>query len=282
MISLAIYSRCVPRVTCMKGLRLPSVPIACMSTTRSTKKPKPAKRKQRQKGTSKQSFSAKDESSGKLQDVERSLWRKQLVLDHFFIPGKYQKYFTGRLRKRERSRMEKQLQPAIDSDSTDLKRLSARSVTMDESVQAKKMEMMRSQILRILERYLASGNLPVRQLSLQYWEITDVLVSFNLKTAVCCYKVTANSVEDDVQPFQVRKIIRESTEYLNLVVNQELSKGASRGIGAPRAVRLKFTNSTSTTKLMEMMQAGVDAKAAFEQPTEQRGHDEDDAHAKKD
>ncbi|KAJ1812891.1 hypothetical protein LPJ56_005350 [Coemansia sp. RSA 2599] len=257
-------------------------------STKTKKKTKPGQKKQRRTGTSTRPSSSsaasgkpsiKDESAGRLQDVEHSLWRKQLVLDNFHIPGKYQKFFTGRLRKREKSRMEKQLETATadggaaSGDPTDLKRQSARLVTMDEGVQAKKMEMMRSQILRILERHLASGNLPVRQLSMQYWEITDVLVSFNLRTAVCCYKVTANPGEEDVQAFQVRKIIRESTEYLNLVVNQELGKGASRGIGAPRAVRLKFTNSTSTTKLMELMQASVDAA---EQRSEQREHDSAD------
>ncbi|KAJ2699503.1 hypothetical protein FB645_005295 [Coemansia sp. IMI 203386] len=267
MASLVTAGRCVPRTLCTTG-PWSSVPTVSISTR--SKKSQPVKRKhQRTKTKSKRSGSssasgqkppAKDDSAGKLQNVERSLWRKQLVLDHFHIPGKYQKFFTGRLRKRERSRMEKQIQPKnSNSNATDLKRLSARVVTMDENVQAKKMEMMRGQILRILERHLAAGNLPVKQLSLQYWEITDVLVSFNLKTAVCCYKVTAKTAEDSVHPFQVRKIIKESTEYLNLVVNQELDKGASRGIGAPRTVRLKFTNSTSTSKLIELMQASVDA-----------------------
>ncbi|KAJ2372046.1 hypothetical protein GGI05_007704, partial [Coemansia sp. RSA 2603] len=181
-----------------------------------------------------------DTTSGKLQELERSIWRKQLVLDHYDIPGKYQKYFTGRLRKREKSRMERELSGRSNDDSQEqgLKRVAARSITVDDNVQARKIEIMRGQILRILERHLASENLPVRQLSLQYWEITDVLVSFNLKTVICCYKVTAKTAEAKIQPFQVRKIIRDSTEYLNLVVNQELAKGVSRGIGAPRTIRL--------------------------------------------
>ncbi|KAJ1933315.1 hypothetical protein GGF37_006771, partial [Kickxella alabastrina] len=59
--------------------------------------------------------------------------------------------------------------------------------------------------------------------------------------------------------FQIRKIIRESSEYLNLIVNQELSKGVSRGIGAPRSIRLKFTNSTATSKLIDKMQADIES-----------------------
>ncbi|KAJ2721395.1 hypothetical protein GGI07_004006 [Coemansia sp. Benny D115] len=181
-------------------------------------------------------------------------------MEHFQIPGKYQKFFTGRLRKRERSRMEKQLETKPrEEDSTELKRIAASTITVDESVQRRKVELMRSQILRILERHLASNSLPVKQLSMQYWEVTDVLVSFNLRTAVCCYKVTAKKDKDGVHPYQIRKIIKDSAKYLNLVVNQELEKGISRGMGAPRTVSLRFTNSASTSKLIELMQDQISA-----------------------
>ncbi|KAJ1722435.1 hypothetical protein LPJ53_003161 [Coemansia erecta] len=230
----------------------------------SRKSTKPQNTGDRPHGGSK-NYKSSDTTSGKLEELERSLWRKQLVLDHYDIPGKYLKYFTGRLRKREKGRMERELLSGTGAGKVDdsqaqqgLKRVAARSITVDDDVQARKIDIMRGQILRILERHLASENLPVRQLSLQYWEITDVLVSFNLKTAVCCYKVTTKTAESAIQPFQVRKIVRESSEYLNLVVNQELAKGVSRGIRAPRTIRLKFTNSTSTSKLLEKMQAEID------------------------
>ncbi|KAJ1895904.1 hypothetical protein LPJ66_004311 [Kickxella alabastrina] len=224
-------------------LHQPNALCLMQMSTRSRYRPEKKPRKR---------FAAQDSSAGKLQEVERSLWRKQFVLDNFHIPGKYQKYFTGRLRKREQSRMEKQLEQPKEDDN--LKRISARTITVDEKTQLKKIDLMRGQILRILERHLSTGDLPVRQLSLQYWEITDVLVSFSLKSAICCYKVTARTADENIQP-----IIRESSEYLNLIVNQELSKGVSRGIGAPRSIRLKFTNSTATSKLIDKMQADIES-----------------------
>lgn len=122
--------------------------------------------------------------TNELQETKRGIWRKQFVLDHFSIPGKYQKFFTGRLRKREQKKYERQLMDPIARNSLlsgdkGLNRISSHAggrnvVTLDEELQLKKMEMLRAQILRILERHLASEQLPVKQLSLQYWEITDV------------------------------------------------------------------------------------------------------------
>ncbi|KAJ2621635.1 hypothetical protein GGI26_003969 [Coemansia sp. RSA 1358] len=204
------------------------------------------------------------DTRGKLKKIERSLWRKQFVLDNYDIPGKYKKYFTGKLRKRETNQLKRQLDPTSNDAPSDLIRVSARTVTLDEDTQVHKMRLMRSQILRILERHLSSDQLPVRQLSLQYWEILDVLVSFNLKTAICCFRVTAKESTEGIKPFQVRRIIQESSEYLNLIVNQELSKGAGKGIGAPRSVRVRFTNGAATSKLMEKMQMEVDGSESSE------------------
>ncbi|KAJ2783789.1 hypothetical protein GGI15_002451 [Coemansia interrupta] len=261
-----MFSAITPRCGLVKSRLSPSLRLMAMSTrSKGSRKPaKPRNTSGKPHGGNNKSHNSADTTSSKLEGLERSLWRKQLVLDHYDIPGKYLKFFTGRLRKREKGRMERELsgnnagKDGGDSQAQGLKRVAARSITVDDDVQARKIDIMRGQILRILERHLASENLPVRQLSLQYWEITDVLVSFNLKTAICCYKVTTKTAESNIQPFQVRKIIRESTEYLNLVVNEELAKGVSRGIGAPRTIRLKFTNSTSTSKLLEKMQAEID------------------------
>ncbi|KAJ2487491.1 hypothetical protein IWW37_005224 [Coemansia sp. RSA 2050] len=195
---------------------------------------------------------ASDIADEQTQEMERSIWRKQFVLDNYDIPGRYQKFFTGRLRNREANRYKRQLEQT--KEATDkVPRVGARAVTMDEEVQHKRVEAMRSLVLRILERHLSSGQLPVRQLSMQYWEITDVLVSFNLKTAICCYKITAKDKEEPVKPFQIRKVIRESTAYLNMVVNQELNKTRGR----PRAVNLKFVSGSATARLMEMLEADV-------------------------
>ncbi|KAJ2444049.1 hypothetical protein GGF42_006431 [Coemansia sp. RSA 2424] len=189
--------------------------------------------------------------------MKRSIWRKQFVLDNYDIPGRYQKFFTGRLRNRESNRYKRQLEQGKEDSADKVPRIGARAVTMDEEVQHKRVEAMRSLILRILERHLSSAQLPVRQLSMQYWEITDVLVSFNLKTAICCYRVTAKDKEEPIKPFQIRKIIKESTAYLNMVVNQELELTRGRGMGRPRGVNLKFVSGAATDRLMEMLEADV-------------------------
>ncbi|KAJ2001643.1 hypothetical protein GGI04_003658 [Coemansia thaxteri] len=204
----------------------------------------------------------KEAAATEVQEEKRSIWRKQFVLNNYDIPGKYQKFFTGRLRNREASRFKKQLdeQPSEDAGGK-VPRVGSRAVILDEELQHKRVESMRSQVLRILERHLSTGQLPVRQLSMQYWEITDVLVSFNLKTVVCCYQVTAKHKEEQIKPYQIRKIIKESTKYLGMVVNQELGQsmgwGASRSIGGPRTVNLKFVSGAATAKLMDKMAADV-------------------------
>ncbi|KAJ1739034.1 hypothetical protein LPJ78_005196 [Coemansia sp. RSA 989] len=114
------------------------------------------------------------DTRGKLKEVKRDLWQNQFVLDHFDIPGKFQKFFTGRMRKREVNRMDRQLNGTPQTD--ELVQVGPRKMVTDEELQKKKMEMLRSQVLRILEKHLSSGNLPVRQLSLQYWEITDARI----------------------------------------------------------------------------------------------------------
>ncbi|KAJ1855685.1 hypothetical protein GGH12_003823 [Coemansia sp. RSA 1822] len=163
---------------------------------------------------------------GRLEDLKQNIWEKQFVIDHFEIPGKFQKYFTGRLRKRETKRLDRQINGVPQTD--ELVRIGPRKVVADEKAQLKKMEMLQGQITRILEDHMASDDLPVRQLSLQYWEITN---------------------------YQVRQIIQESSEYLNAVVNQELAGGPNRRIGTNRAVRIKFTNGSKASEIIERMEA---------------------------
>lgn len=62
----------------------------------------------------------------------------------------------------------------------------------------------------------------------------------------------------DVKPFHIRRIVEESAEYLNMVVNQELAKSVSRNLRTPQNIRLRFTNGTSTTKLLEKLQQQQD------------------------
>ncbi|KAJ2358637.1 hypothetical protein H4S01_006264 [Coemansia sp. RSA 2610] len=112
------------------------------------------------------------DTESRLKSVKRSLWGNQFVLDNFDIPGKFQKFFTGRLRKREVRRHERQLNGPVQTD--ELVQVGARNVVVDEALQVRKMRLLRDQIVRILEAQLASDRLPVRQLSLQHWEITDV------------------------------------------------------------------------------------------------------------
>ncbi|KAJ2745071.1 hypothetical protein GGI20_002445 [Coemansia sp. BCRC 34301] len=169
------------------------------------------------------------------QDMKRSIWRKQFVLDNYDIPGKYQRFFTGRLRNRESNRYKRELEQPGEDLADKVPRVGARAVTMDEEVQHRRVEAMRSLILRILERHLSSAQLPVRQLSMQYWEITD---------------------------HQIRKIIKESTAYLNMVVNQELEQTRGRGVGQPRGVNLKFVSGAATDRLMRMIEADVDQSEA--------------------
>ncbi|KAJ1831170.1 hypothetical protein LPJ63_004461 [Coemansia sp. RSA 2711] len=170
------------------------------------------------------------DTESRLKSVKRSLWGNQFVLDNFDIPGKFQKFFTGRLRKREVRRHERQLNGPVQTD--ELVQVGARNVVVDEALQVRKMRLLRDQIVRILEAQLASDRLPVRQLSLQHWEITD---------------------------HDVRRIIGEASEYLNAIVNQELAKGARRKIGTPRSVRIRFVSSTDTSKILERMHAELQA-----------------------
>ncbi|KAJ1730601.1 hypothetical protein LPJ61_002925 [Coemansia biformis] len=167
---------------------------------------------------------------GRIEDVERSMRQSQYVLDNFEIPGKYTKYLTGKMRKRELARWERKLSTPGDGE---LVQVGARSVIVDEGVQRRKADGLRGQIKRILETHLASSQLPVRLLSLQHWEITE---------------------------YDVRKAIRESTAYLGAVVNRELARGAGRAIGAPRVVRVRFVNGAVTPDLAEAMQAEIQAR----------------------
>ncbi|KAJ1792322.1 hypothetical protein LPJ62_000906 [Coemansia sp. RSA 2167] len=181
---------------------------------------------------------------GRLEDLKQNIWEKQFVIDHFEIPGKFQKYFTGRLRKREAKRLDRQINGVPQTD--ELVRIGPRKVVVDENAQLKKMEMLQAQITRILEDHLTSDDLPVRQLSLQYWEITNVWAS--LLTML-------DRRTDSVKPQEVRQIIQESSEYLNAVVNQELAGGPNRRIGTNRAVRIKFTNGSKASEIIERMEA---------------------------
>ncbi|KAJ2300866.1 hypothetical protein IW139_000805 [Coemansia sp. RSA 353] len=181
---------------------------------------------------------------GRLEDLKQNIWEKQFVIDHFEIPGKFQKYFTGRLRKREAKRLDRQINGVPQTD--ELVRIGPRKVVVDENAQLKKMEMLQAQITRILEDHLTSDDLPVRQLSLQYWEITNVWASL---------LTMPDRRTDSVKPQEVRQIIQESSEYLNAVVNQELAGGPNRRIGTNRAVRIKFTNGSKASEIIERMEA---------------------------
>ncbi|KAJ2161786.1 hypothetical protein GGF46_001208 [Coemansia sp. RSA 552] len=197
-------------------------------------------------------------TAGKLKAVKRDLWEKEFVRNHFEIPGKHQKYLSGRFRKRELQRRDREINGPPDTG--ELPRVGARKVIVDQEQQERRMAQLSHQIRRILEEHLAGTALPVRQLSPQFWQITDVLVSFNLKTAVCCYKVTAGKAseyEEGSQPHLVRRVIKESADYLNAVVNLELVRGAGRSIGTPKSINLKFARSSATSKLLEQMEAEV-------------------------
>ncbi|KAJ2082279.1 hypothetical protein H4R24_001726 [Coemansia sp. RSA 988] len=193
---------------------------------------------------------------GKIEDVnkiKRSIQQNQFVLDNFEIPGKFQKFFTGRLRKRETRKWERKL--GLVEKESELVKVSARPVVVDPVLQEKKMLMLRDQILRILEMHLSSDQLPTRLLSLQYWEITDVLASFRLSSATCFYRIAINKGEKGkVRPSQVRRVIKESEKYLSAIVNLELAKGATQSIGLPRKVRVRFSNATAKTKLLEQIE----------------------------
>ncbi|KAJ2615486.1 hypothetical protein H4S08_001221 [Coemansia sp. RSA 1365] len=185
--------------------------------------------------------------------IKRSIQQNQFVLDNFEIPGKFQKFFTGRLRKRETHKWERRL--GLVEKESELVKVSARPVVVDAVLQEKKMLMLRDQILRILEAHLSAGQLPTRLLSLQYWEITDVLVSFRLSSATCFYRITINKGEKGkVRPSEVRRIIKESEKYLSAIVNLELAKGTIQSIGLPGKVRVKFSNATAKTKLLEQIE----------------------------
>ncbi|PIA13218.1 hypothetical protein COEREDRAFT_11647 [Coemansia reversa NRRL 1564] len=193
---------------------------------------------------------------GKMEEVnkiKRSIQQNQFVLDNFEIPGKFQKFFTGRLRKRETHKWERRL--GLVEKESELVKVSARPVVVDAVLQEKKMLMLRDQILRILEAHLSGDQLPTRLLSLQYWEITDVLVSFRLSSATCFYRIAINKAEKGkVRPSEVRRIIKESEKYLSAIVNLELAKGVTQSIGLPGKVRVRFSNATAKTKLLEQIE----------------------------
>ncbi|KAJ2551082.1 hypothetical protein EV175_003823 [Coemansia sp. RSA 1933] len=204
------------------------------------------------------------DTSPRLESLDRMLQRKKFVLDHFDVPSKFQKLFTGRLRKRETSRMQRQLEfgkfrdgKRVDTND-EVVRVNARGVIEDETQQQRKMLLMRGQILRIIERHLSSASLPARHLSMQNWEVVDVIVTFNLREAICFYKVTPNEFTESFGVEKMRRVIDESTDYFNRIVNKELDNGASKGIGTRKAIRLKFRNSERTTKLISEMECEIE------------------------
>ncbi|KAJ2826282.1 hypothetical protein FBU31_003488, partial [Coemansia sp. 'formosensis'] len=160
------------RMLCPALLRPPAPSIAIRQlSSRTSKRSAPTpKKSKRSKALAKTASDVADEQQ---QEMKRSIWRKQFVLDNYDIPGRYQKFFTGRLRNREENRYKRELEQTKEDTTDKIPRVGARAVTMDEDVQHKRVEAMRSLVLRILERHLSSGQLPVRQLSMQYWEITD-------------------------------------------------------------------------------------------------------------
>ncbi|KAJ2571220.1 hypothetical protein IW140_001672 [Coemansia sp. RSA 1813] len=189
------------------------------------------------------------DTSSRFENLDRMLQRKQFVLDNFDVPSKFQKYFTGRLRKREASRMQRQLEfgkvrngRKVET-SNDVVRVNAREITHDEAQQQRKMLLMRGQILRIIERHLSSASLPAHHLSMQNWEIIDV---------------TPNAFTEEFGLDKMRRVIDESTDYFNTVVNRELDKGVGKGIGTRKAIRLKFSNGEKMTKLIDEMASEVD------------------------
>ncbi|KAJ2795947.1 hypothetical protein H4R21_004909, partial [Coemansia helicoidea] len=129
---------------------------------------------------------------GRIEEVKDSLRQRQYVLDNFEVPGKFQKFLTGKMRKREVARWDRKL---AGPDEDGLVRVAARSVVVDAQLQDRKAEMLSGQIKRILEAHLASGQLPVRQLSMQHWEITEVIVAPSLRSAVCYYQLTGGARE---------------------------------------------------------------------------------------
>ncbi|KAJ1801378.1 hypothetical protein LPJ59_000343 [Coemansia sp. RSA 2399] len=204
------------------------------------------------------------DTSPRIENLDRILQRKQFVLDNFDVPSKFRKFFTGRLRKRESSRMKRQLEYGKFRDgrkvdtSNDVVRVNAREITQDEAHQQRKMVLMRGQILRIIERHLSSASLPARHLSMQNWEVIDVIVTFNLKEAICFYKVTPNEFTESFGLDKMHRVIAESTDYFTKVVNRDLDSGAGKGIGTRNAVRLKFSNGEESTKLIAEMESEVD------------------------
>ncbi|KAJ2352042.1 hypothetical protein GGF43_003858, partial [Coemansia sp. RSA 2618] len=83
---------------------------------------------------------APETTRGSIQEVKQDLWQKQFVLDNFEIPGKYQKFFTGRMRKREAQRLDRRINGPPQSD--ELMRIAARKMVTDEKTQEKKMDML--------------------------------------------------------------------------------------------------------------------------------------------
>ncbi|KAJ2515430.1 hypothetical protein GGI11_003767 [Coemansia sp. RSA 2049] len=165
------------------------------------------------------------DTSSKLKNLDRMIQRKKFVLDHFDVPSKFQKFFTGRLRNRESNRMQRQLEYGKSDNgrkpepkSDDVVRVNAREVVGDDDNQHRKIHLLRRNILRILENHLSSGLLPAHHLSMQNWEITD---------------------------------------HFNNVVNYELEKGVARGIGIRNKIQLQFSNGEVMDKLLDGMKSEI-------------------------
>ncbi|KAJ2617115.1 hypothetical protein EV177_000723 [Coemansia sp. RSA 1804] len=177
------------------------------------------------------------DTSSKLKNLDRMIQRKKFVLDHFDVPSKFQKFFTGRLRNRESNRMQRQLEYGKSNNgrkpepkNDDVIRVNAREVAGDDDNQHRKIHLLRRNILRILENHLSSGLLPAHHLSMQNWEITDVTLEW---------------------------LIKEATEHFNNVVNYELEKGVARGIGIRNKIQLQFSNGEVMDKLLDGMKSEI-------------------------
>ncbi|KAJ2513302.1 hypothetical protein H4217_006408 [Coemansia sp. RSA 1939] len=177
------------------------------------------------------------DTSSKLKNLDRMIQRKKFVLDHFDVPSKFQKFFTGRLRNRESNRMQRQLEYGKSDNgrkpepkSDDVVRVNAREVVGDDDNQHRKIHLLRRNILRILENHLSSGLLPAHHLSMQNWEITDD---------------------------KMHRLIKEATEHFNNVVNYELEKGVARGIGIRNRIQLQFSNGEVMDKLLDGMKSEI-------------------------
>ncbi|KAJ2754575.1 hypothetical protein H4S06_003564 [Coemansia sp. BCRC 34490] len=196
------------------------------------------------------------DTSSKLKNLDRMIQRKKFVLDHFDVPSKFQKFFTGRLRNRESNRMQRQLEYGKSDNgrkpepkSDDVIRVNAREVAGDDDNQHRKIHLLRRNILRILENHLSSGLLPAHHLSMQNWEITD--------GAICLYTVTPNEFTESFGMDKMHRLVKEATEHFNNVVNYELEKGVARGIGIRNRIQLQFSNGEVMDKLLDGMKSEI-------------------------